>query len=187
MESSLRLEASINIFAFLWIFWVCVRYQNFHRPWGMLDIRASNSTRIFYRARNKVKIRSSMALLNSFEITMSLSFPLWDSCSHSFNKRNPPTCTNLSRQSCLTVAVITAARVVLDATSFSFLELLLRETYYHLSTMPIFLKMPPSIDNSDLVVAWLQNCSLEKVTDTMYYLQSPLSTHCSKEIDENPI
>ena len=56
------------------------------------------------------------------------------------------------RKSCLTIAVITAARVVLYATSFSFLELLLREPYDHLSTMPILLKRPPSIDKSYLEV-----------------------------------
>ena len=77
--------------------------------------------------------------------------------------------------------------MVLDDTSFNLLEYLLSDPYDHLYTIPIFLKRPPSIDNSDLVVAWLQTCNLKKFTDTMYYLQSPLSTHCWKEIDENPI
>ena len=93
-----------------------------------------------------------MAPLNSFEIPLSSSFPLWDSCNHSFNKGSPPRGTTLFRQSCLIIAVITIARVVLDATSFIFLELLLREPYDHLSTMPILLKRPPSIDKSYLEV-----------------------------------
>ena len=80
-------------------FWVCARYQNFCWPWGMLDIKASNSTGILSRAWNKVKIRSSMDLLNSFEIPLSPSFPLWASCSHSFNKGNPPSCTYLFKKS----------------------------------------------------------------------------------------
>ena len=93
-----------------------------------------------------------MAMLNSFEIPLSPSFPSWASCIDSFNKGNPPSCTNLFKKPCLIVAIITAVRVVLYATSFSFLELLLREPYDHLSTMPIFLKRPPSIDNSYLLV-----------------------------------
>ena len=93
-----------------------------------------------------------MALLNSFEIPLSLGFRLWASCSRSLNKGNPPSFTNLFIKSCLTVVIIMTPRVALDATSFSFLELLLREPYDRLFTMPIFLKRLPSIDNSYLIV-----------------------------------